>query len=146
MTFAAMKSTPVRLVVAILATAAVAGCAGENLFSVAGVGASGPEVGITSPTEAAEVTAGSPLPVAADAVAQAGAANVEYKGVYDDGTAAYLTQSASLNGLVSLSLNATLAPVAGQDEGAARIIVTVTDQTGQVGADTVNITITTTNE
>ena len=65
---------------------------------------------------------------------------------YDDGTAAYLTQSASLNGLVSLSLNATLAPIAGQDEGAARIIVTVTDQTGQVGADTVNITITTTNE
>lgn len=144
---AVTKRTDVRLMTALVAAGAMAACAGENLFGLAGVGASGPQVEITAPTAGATVAAGSSLTVAANATAQAGGANVEYRGVYSaDQTPAYTPQSASLDALVSVSLNTQLLAVVGQEPGTVLVIVRVTDQAGEVGADTVSVTVTTTNE
>ena len=140
-------SAGARPLAALVAALAMTACAGENLFTAVGVGDNEPEVEITEPAEGATVETGASLAVSATALAQVGGASVQYKGIYeDDLTAAYATQTAALNGLVSLSLNATVVPSPGQTEGSAKIIVTVTDQTGGVGADTVTVTIVTANE
>lgn len=146
MNAAVTKRTEVRLLAALLAVGAAGACAGENLFTNPGVGASTPQVEITAPVASATVVQGASLSVAANATAQAGGANVEYKGINADGTAAFVTQTGSLNGLVSLELGATLAAAPTQVTGSAKIIVRVTDQSGGVGADTVSVTITATNE
>lgn len=146
MTVAATKRTEVRLLATLLAAGAAGACAGENLFTNPGVGSSAPQVEITAPAAGAQIVQGASVSVAANATAQAGGANVEYRGINADGTAAFVSQSASLNGLVSLELSATLASAPTQATGSAKIIVRVTDQSGGVGADTVSVTISATNE
>lgn len=141
------KSAGARPLAALVAALAVGACAGENLFSAAGTGGTGPEVEITAPTEGAEVNTGESVSVTAAALAQNGASSVQYRGIYSsDQSTAYTSQTSQLNGLVSLSLSTSLVAAPGQEDGEALIIVTVTDQIGEVGADTVKVTITTPNE
>lgn len=141
---ALMKGTDLRALTALAAVGVFGACAGENLFSVAGTGAGGaPTVEITAPTAGAEFAVGAPVSVAANGTAQSGGANAEFKGVYAaDGAAAYTAQTVSVSGLVNVALTAELSAAPGQTAGTAVIIVTLTDQAGNTGADSVSVTIT----
>lgn len=137
-----MQGTRGALVV--LASAVVlAACAGENLFTgPATGGGSGPQVDITSPSSGAAVPLGEALEVSASVTAQQGAASAEFKGVYEgDGDAAYAATSQDLNGIVNLTLTQSLTASADQRAGTAVIIVSITDQGGETGADSVTVNI-----
>lgn len=139
---AVRKGTHVRTLCVAAATAVLAACAGENLFTGPLAGASGPDVEITSPTSGQQFPVGNSVTVEATATSQSGAAVAEFEGVYEaDGTAAFGTESQSLDGLVNVSLTQELLAVAGQIPGTVVIIVSVTDQQGETGADSVTVTL-----
>lgn len=129
---------------AVLASVAIlSACAGENLFTfpVTGTGP-GPEVEITAPTEGQETLVGDSILVTASVSAPAGAASVVYSGVYEvDGSPAYTGETASLNGLVNVSLTNHLRASPGQVAGTAVVVVSVTDQGGETSADSVTVAI-----
>ena len=134
----------VRAVLALLVGVGVlSACAGENLFSLAAsVGQTGPDVEITSPTSGATATIGDSVLVTATVSASNGAASVVYSGTYGaEGDAAYVQETSDLNGLVNLSLSNRLRAVPSQRAGTAIVVVSVTDQAGETGADTVTVTI-----
>ncbi|MDX1494194.1 MAG: hypothetical protein R3253_09055 [Longimicrobiales bacterium] len=138
-----MKATDLRALAALAAVGVLGACAGENLFTVPGTGSGGsPTVEITAPTAGATFSVGAPVSVAANGTAQAGGATAEFKGVYSaDGATAYTPQSVSISGLVNVALSAELVAAPGQAAGTAVIIVTLTDQAGNRGADSVTVTI-----
>lgn len=133
----------VRAPLAVMAAVGIlSACAGENLFSAAGTGARGPDVEITEPTTGATAELGDSILVEATVTAQSGAAAVVYTGRYEvEEDAAYVQETTDLNGLVNLSLSNYLRAAPGQRAGTAVVVVEVTDQAGDTGADTVTVTI-----
>lgn len=130
-----------------LATVAVfAGCAGENLFSIAGaVGAVGPEVEISAPAPGLSVALGASVTVVAAVSAPAGAAALLIRSPYDDGSGdvAYVqVTDNALGGVLAFSVNEALGPAVGQTGGSAYIVVEVTDGVGETSKDSVKVTIT----
>lgn len=121
----------------------LAACAGENLFSVtAAVGGTGPTIDITAPTANFALSVGDSILIQASVTAPAGGSTVDYNGWYvDDGSAAYTGESDNLNSLPSVTLSNYLLPVTGQVAGDAYIVVTVTDNVGATGVDSVKVTI-----
>ncbi|MEM7417457.1 MAG: hypothetical protein AAF389_18340 [Gemmatimonadota bacterium] len=121
----------------------LAACAGENLFSVtAAVGGTGPSVDITTPTANFSLAVGDSILIQATITATAGGSTVDYNGWYvDDGSAAYTGESDNLNSLPSVNVSNYLLPVTGQVAGDAYIVVTVTDNVGATGVDSVKVTI-----
>lgn len=129
---------------AVLASVAIlSACAGENLFTFPVTGTEpGPGVEITAPTEGQEALVGDSILVMASVSAPTGAASVVYSGVYEiDGSSAYTGETASLNGLVNVSLTNHLRASPGQVAGTAVVVVSVTDQAGETSADSVTVTI-----
>lgn len=135
----------VRTVLILLAgSGLLAACAGENLFTGLGtsVEVTAPAVDITTPTEGFNKALGDSLRVEANVNAPNGAASVRYSATYEaDGTAAYTSETVGLDGSMSVTLSETLAAVAGQIAGTALVVVEVTDQAGESGADTVTVVI-----
>jgi hypothetical protein len=119
-------------------------CAGSNLFEPRGaeVGVGGPSVEITVPTEGFTVNQGVSLQVEALVEAPAGLNTVTVKGVYKEAgnAAAFQPQSLTFQGANAADLNALLAST-NAGPGAVYVIAEVTDQAGDVAADTVSITI-----
>jgi len=119
-------------------------CAGENLFTGLGtsVEMTAPAVDITTPTEGFNAALGDSLLVEANVNAPNGATSVTYSATYEtDGEAAYTSLTETLDGSISVRLSESLAAVGGQVTGAALVVVEVTDQTGEKGADTVTVVI-----
>lgn len=135
----------VRAALASMAIVAVlSACTGENLFSAAGsVGQGGPSVEIITPTSGASAEIGDSILVETTITAQSGAASAVYTGTYEvEEDAAYVQETTDLNGLVNLSLSNYLRAAPDQRAGTAVVVVTVTDQAGETGADTVTVTVT----
>lgn len=140
----AIAAPRIRAAMALAAGVAVlSACAGEHLLTgVSAVGERGPSVEITAPTTGATAEVGDSILVETTVTAQSGAAVVVYTGLYEvEEDAAYVQETADLNGLVNLSLSNYLRAVAGQRAGTAVVVVAVTDQAGDTGADTVTVTI-----
>lgn len=118
-------------------------CAGENLFSlVATAGALGPTVLITAPGEGFTISVGDSIQILAEVTAPDGATSAAYRGDYAaSGDSAYTAESEPLNGIAFVRLDNSLRAVDGQAAGSVYIVVEVTDQMGEVGKDSVKITI-----
>lgn len=132
-----------RTLAALASVAIVSACAGENLFTFPATGREpGPVVEITAPPTGSEVALGDSVLVQASVSAPTGASSVTYSGIYEvDGSSAYTGETADLNGLISVSLTNRLRASPGQVPGTALVIVSVADQAGISGADTVTVTI-----
>jgi hypothetical protein len=118
-------------------------CSGENLFSLAAsAGALGPTVLITAPGEGFTISVGDSIQILADVTAPEGATSAAYRGNYTtSGDSAYTAESEPLNGLASVRLDNRLRAVEGQAAGSVYIVVEVTDRMGEIGQDSVKITI-----
>jgi hypothetical protein len=131
-------------VLGLLATlAALGACAGENLFSLAtSSGAVGPDVELTSPSDAFTLTIGDSIRVRANVNAPQGGGSVVYRASYaGTETAAFTSETQNLNGLVVATLDNYLKAAAAQTAGSAYIVVEVTDLAGAMGKDSVKVTI-----
>jgi hypothetical protein len=119
-------------------------CAGENLFSLsAGVGTTGPAVGITAPGEGFTIALGDSVLVLADVTAPDRATLATYRGTHPDtGDDAYIGQTATLGSVPAANLRTYLKAADTQVVGAAYVVVEVTDALGQTGIDSVRVTIT----
>ncbi len=126
------------------AVATLSACEGQNLFvGPVSAGGTGPDVEITVPIAGVESVIGDSILVQAEVTASRGAASATYSGIYPaDGTTAFTAESADLNGLSSVFLSNYLRASPGQVAGTAIVIVSVTDLSGQEGADSVTVTIT----
>ena len=118
-------------------------CAGENLFSLsAAVGAAGPTVTITAPTEGFTLAAGASVQVQASASAPDGIASAKFSGVFkESGETAFVEKIEEFQNVSVVNLDKTLESADGEGTGSAFIIVEVTDQFGAVKADSVTVTV-----
>ena len=118
-------------------------CAGENLFSLAAaVGAVGPEVMITAPSEGLTLAAGAPLVIVADATAADGISSAKFSGVFKESDeAAFVGEIDTFQNPTFLNLSKTLEAVDEAGTGSVFVIVEVTDRFGVVAADSVSITV-----
>lgn len=131
------------LLTALVSSVVLAGCAGENLFSLAAsVGEVGPEVSIKAPSEAFTLAIGDSILVTADVNAPAGTGSAAYRGNYvTGGTAAFVAETETLGGVAVASLSNYLRAAAGQVSGSVYIVLEVTDLAGDVGKDSAKVTI-----
>ena len=138
------RMTGVRAAGAIaLSVAVAAACTGENLFTGPGLGGGtllGPTVEITEPADAAALTQGDSVQVDANITSDNGVNEVILRGVFTTGTNAYIQEIVTLTGATDTTVSTFLQP-AGTNTGAALIIVSARDVTGNDGADTVSVTI-----
>ncbi|MDA0329077.1 MAG: hypothetical protein O2958_08730 [Gemmatimonadetes bacterium] len=120
-----------------------AGCAGENLFSLAAsVGEVGPEVSINAPSEAFTLAIGDSILVTADVNAPAGTGSATFRGNYVTGGApAFVAETQTLSGAAVANLSNYLRAADGQVTGSVYIVIEVTDLGGDVGKDSVKVTI-----
>jgi hypothetical protein len=117
-------------------------CAGENLFFAPGTsGEVEPTVEITAPTEGFTIALGDSILVTAQANAPNGGAGVVFRGTYTDGSAAYVERTGNMNGVQAATLTNYLQPAPGQVAGTPYIVVEVTGVGGDVGLDSVRVTI-----
>ena len=118
-------------------------CAGENLFSLAAaVGAVGPEVSITAPSEGLTLAAGAPLVIVADATSSDGISSAKFSGVFKESDeAAFVQVIDNFQNPTFVNLAKTLEAVEGAGTGSVYVIVEVTDRLGVVTADSVSITV-----
>ena len=118
-------------------------CAGENLFSLAAaVGAVGPEVSITAPSEGLTLAAGAPLVIVADATSADGISTAKFSGVFkESGDAAFVEDIDNFQNPTFVNLAKSLDAVEGAGTGSVYVIVEVTDRLGVVTADSVSITV-----
>lgn len=119
------------------------GCAGSNLFGLAAaVGAQGPLVEITAPTDGVTVDEGASLQVTATAEAPDGINSVTISGVFkESGEAAYVSDTQAYQAAPVVNVSKTIGAVTGAGAGQAYVIVSVTDALGTEKADSVLITI-----
>lgn len=119
------------------------GCAGENLFSLAGsVSDSGPAVAISVPSAGFTIALGDSVQVTANVSAPEGAASVSYSGVYSSGGgAAFTAETQTLANETATTVTNYLAAAAGQTAGEAYLYVQVFDTSGESGIDSVRVTI-----
>lgn len=130
---------------AIVSMLGLAGCAGENLFQLqVATGESGPGVTITTPDEGSTAQVGEQLGVGFDIGDPATAASYTIDGRYaDDQSAAYQTVTNQLEENLNVASDFTfIFPVAGQTAGDVYIVVALTNDAGEVGKDSVKITLT----
>lgn len=139
------KSAGGRPLTALMAALAISACAGENLFTVAGIGEP-TTVTIVEPSDGASVRRGDNLTVVAEFNVQSGLADIEYKVIHPESDAlAFQTEEGAVTANITVELEALLVPAVTQELGAALVIVTAIEAAGET-ADTVSITVTATNE
>ena len=123
---------------------ALGACRGENLFTVTGVvSGTEPRVVLTAPGPGFSTFPGDSVLILAEVTAQEGVALIDYSGEYTDsiGGPAYVPETERGTGATFVSVTNYLAAIVGQEPGNAYIRVRVTDQAGQIGADSVKILI-----
>jgi len=137
---AATRATP--FAIGVLALVALAACAGENLFTgpVLGGGISGPQVEITEPQANITLAVGDSVKVTASMTSSLGIVSVDFVGNLDEGGAAFTPVSFALPSPQDTTVFRYLKR-SGTTAGSASIIVTATDEIGDVGADTVAIVL-----
>ncbi|MDH3271619.1 MAG: hypothetical protein OEN56_09820 [Gemmatimonadota bacterium] len=118
-------------------------CEGKNLFTISATGGeTGPTVEITTPSVGFTIAVGDSILIEANVNAPSGGNQATYKGVAEgSGSVLYTQETADLNGLVVVTLSNYLRAAPGQTAGSANIIVEVSDALGEIGADTVSVTI-----
>lgn len=127
----------------VVGAATLAACAGENLFSLPGTtGGTSPDVEITAPAEGLTIALGDSILITATVNAPVGGADILYRGTYPDGTAAYAQETGNMNGVQAATLTNYLQAAAGQVAGSPYVVVEVTGVDGEVGKDSVKVTIT----
>lgn len=129
---------------AIVSVFGLGACAGENLFQLQIVtGDSGPSVTITTPEEGGTATLGEQLGVGFDIGDPSTAASYTIEGRFvDSETAAYETVNNDLEENLDVASDFTfIFPAAGHAAGEVYIVVSLTNDAGEVGKDSVKITI-----
>ena len=128
---------------AFLAAAVVAACAGENLFTgpVQGGGLLGPQVEITAPQPNISIAPGDSVNVTATLSSSEGITEVSFTGTLDAGGPAPFTPVVVPLTAVTDTTMSRYLKRSGATAGAARIIVTAKDLTGDTGADTISVTL-----
>jgi hypothetical protein len=130
-------------IILVACAVALPACAGENLFTLPGTGGvTGPDVEITAPTDGFTIALGDSILLTATVNAPVGGAGIVYRGTYPDGTAAYAQETGNMNGVQAATLTNYLQAAAGQVAGSPYVVVEVTGVDGEVGADSVKVTIT----
>jgi hypothetical protein len=131
-------------VAAMAAFAVVAGCTGENLFTGPTTSSSGsllgPTVEITAPAANAGVLLGDSVQVTAKITSDNGVNQVTFSGVFTTGATAFVSQAVTLASVTDTTISRYLKQ-AGTVTGTAKIIVQASDILGNIGADTVSVTI-----
>lgn len=122
---------------------AAAACAGENLFTLPGTATQGgPDVEITAPTEGFTLALGDSILITAEVNAPVGGGAILYRGTYPDGAAAFAQELGDMNGVQAATLTNYLQAAPGQVTGSPYVVVEVTGLDGQVGVDSVKVTLT----
>ncbi len=138
-----VSRNPRTVLAVVLGGLVLAGCAGENLFSLsASVGELGPQVQMSAPGEGGTIAPGDSIRITADVTSSSGVSSVSYRGNYvSSGTAAYTAETETLAGETTVSLSNFLLAADGQVAGQVYIVVEATDQIGGTGKDSVKVTI-----
>lgn len=129
---------------AVLAAAVVAACAGENLFTgpaLGGAGLLGPEVQITAPLPPVTVAPGDSVQVTASISTPEGITEVAFTSTLDAGGPAPFTPIVVPLSSVTDTTMSRFMRRSGTTPGAAKIIVTAKDVSGDTGADTISVTL-----
>lgn len=138
------RRAPVRLAGALLAGVVVAACAGENAFTFAARASDllGPRVDITAPIPPVTIAPGDSVRVTASLTSSEGIVEVSWTGTLDAGGGAPFLPIAAvpLPGVRDTTMSRYMVR-AGATAGAAKIIVTARDITGDTGADTISVTL-----
>ena len=128
---------------AVLTVAVVAACAGENLFTgpASGGGLLGPQVEITAPQPNITIALEDSVNVTANVSSNEGITEVSFTGTLDAGGPAPFTPVVvPLTAVTDTTLSRYLKR-SGTTGGAARIIVTAKDVSGDTGADTISVNL-----
>jgi hypothetical protein len=137
------RRTPLLVGGAVLAVA-VAACSGENLFTAPGTGGAillGPEVNITAPLPNISIPPGDSVEVIATLVSSEGINEVSWTGTLDAGGAAPFAPIVVPLGAVMDTTMSRYLKRSGTTGGGAKIIVTAKDLSGDLGADTISVTL-----
>ncbi|MGD8287260.1 MAG: hypothetical protein PVJ80_00550 [Gemmatimonadota bacterium] len=123
---------------------AATACTGVNIFPT-GVAAGddtggAPTVDITEPAADAALTQGDSVRVSADVTSTTGLNQVTLSGSFMSGTSAFEQQVVSFSGATDTTVTRFLQP-AGTQTGDARIVVQARDLLGNVGVDTVLVSV-----
>jgi hypothetical protein len=127
-----------------LATVIAAACAGENLFTGPGIGGGGllgPQVDITAPQPNITIPVGDSVNVTATLVSSEGITEVSFTGTLVAGGAAPFTPVVVPLTAVTDTTMSRYLKRSGTTAGAARIIVTAKDVSGDTGADTISVNL-----
>jgi delta 1-pyrroline-5-carboxylate dehydrogenase len=137
------RRTSTRLAGALLAGVVVAACAGENTFTFAASATDllGPEVDITAPIPPVTIAPGDSVQVTATLTSSEGITEVSWTGTLDAGGAAPFTPIVvPLTAVLDTTMSRFVVR-SGATGGAAKIIVTARDISGDTGADTISVTL-----
>lgn len=132
---------------ALASTLVLAGCNGPNLFEVGNgvVSDVGPVVQISTPAAGTSVPSGQAVGVTASVASTTGIKSVEFEGITISGSSSTLAYSPVTMNLSTLPkdtiLQASLTPTTNQQSDSVYFVVTATDTAGNVGADTVGVTV-----
>lgn len=132
----------------LLGALTLAGCRGENLFSLtATVSAGEPQIAITAPGGGLTIAPGDSVLVLAEVTAQAGLNTIVLSGEYSDsiGGQAYIPATVTGSALTFIRVNDYLQAVSGQVGGDVYVKVVATDAAGAIASDSVKIAIVSTN-
>jgi hypothetical protein len=132
----------VRLAGALLVAAVLPACTGDNLFTGLGasVGLLGPEVDITVPAANLALAVGDSVQVTANVSSPDGITQVKWTGTFTTGAGAWQDVVVTLPNPQDTTVSRYLRQL-GVQTGSARIIVEATEVGGDVGADTVLVSI-----
>ena len=131
-------------ILAAAAVATVAACAGENLFTGPALGGGallGPQVTITTPQPNISIPPEDSVNVTATLVSAEGITEVSFTGTLDAGGVAPFTPVVVPLTAVTDTTMSRYLKRSGTTAGAARIIVTAKDISGDTGADTISVTL-----
>jgi len=138
------RRVPARVAGGFVAAAIVAACAGENLFTAPGTGPDdllGPSVEITAPVPPVNLAPGDSVAVIAAITSSEGITEVAYTSTLDAGGSAPFTPIVvPLAGITDTTMLRFMRR-SGSTPGAAKIIVTAKDVSGDTGADTVAVNL-----
>jgi hypothetical protein len=136
------RRTSTCLAGALLAGVVVAACAGENTFTFAASGRDllGPEVDITAPIPPVTIAPGDSVQVTATLTSSEGITEVSWTGTLDAGGAAPFAPIVVSVAARDTTMSRYMVRL-GATGGAAKIIVTARDITGDTGADTISVTL-----
>lgn len=127
----------------VLAATVVAACAGENLFTGPGIGGTllGPQVDITAPQPNITIAPNDSVNVTAALTSSDGITEVSFTGtLVAGGTAPFTPVVVPLTAVTDTTLSRYLKR-SGATGGAAWIIVTAKNASGDTGADTISVNL-----